>query len=163
MRLIVVANPFLELGGGARRAFNVITRYINYNVEPVLFIPYNELYSDVLAKIRIGLANREDILNEFNKIFNYLSIKGVIIPSNVWNILEEVLDEVEIDLKRRVTAHKLLRIRKIEYETSNKYLEDIKTFKVDFIYSLHEAMDAVIMASYIANKLQKTLWYFASA
>ncbi|MEM2194441.1 MAG: hypothetical protein QW803_08190 [Candidatus Methanomethylicia archaeon] len=50
MRIIVVANPFLELGGGARRAFEVVTRYTNHSVEPILFIPYNGLYRAILAK-----------------------------------------------------------------------------------------------------------------
>ncbi|MEM1547387.1 MAG: glycosyltransferase [Candidatus Methanomethylicia archaeon] len=155
MRLIVVANPFLELGGGAGRAFKVITSYANHGVEPILFIPYNGLYGAVLAKIRIGLVSEKAILNEFDKIFNCLSTKGVIIPSSVWDLLERVLDEVEADFRRRVTIHKLLKIRKVEYEASNKYLEDIKAFKVDFVYSLHETIDAVIMASYVASKISK--------
>ncbi|MEM2194442.1 MAG: glycosyltransferase family 4 protein [Candidatus Methanomethylicia archaeon] len=80
---------------------------------------------------------------------------GVIIPNNVWSVLEEILSVVKNDLKRRITIHRLLGTKRVEYETSNKYLEDVEAFNVDFVYSLHEVIDAVVMASYIASKISK--------
>jgi glycosyltransferase involved in cell wall biosynthesis len=161
MKVLVVAGAFPELlGGGAKRSFEVIKHYSKYGVEPILFIPYTALYKFTLMGMYNLKFSSKDVIHEFGEIVDKLSSNGVIIPNATYQYSEEIVSQLQSNHHKRLrklTVYELVQLKKTEFKTTRKYLEEVKSeaSRIRFIYSLDGPLDSILMAYYAANRLSK--------
>jgi len=161
MKVLVVAGAFPELlGGGAKRSFEVIKHYSKYGVEPILFIPYTALYKFTLMGMYNLKFSSKDVIHEFGEIVDKLSSNGVIIPNATYQYSEEIVSQLQSNHHKRLrklTVYELVQLKKTEFKTTRKYLEEVKSeaSRIRFIYFLDGPLDSILMAYYAANRLSK--------
>ena len=162
---LVIGDPF-PYGGGEKHVYETLKHYSEFGISPVLYIPF----SDLVMHIFYDEMNRDDVTK---RSLRDLERFDVIIPSIIYDMIEQIYDDLSSYLKpfRKsglawIYSHikSSLKYNKLNSIYACSFLKnllsenrDIRN-KIEVVYSAHEISSNLLVGNFLARSLRKELY-----
>lgn len=166
MYCLVLTGSYLHAGGGGRRTYEVLKHLSEFDITPILYIPFSDLsFSMLLAEIYK--------LEKIDAVLKKLESFNVIIPEEIYNVIDAISSNLQhsLDSFQKKTPQKFLLSFVKHFETIKanillakrfleRYIQDEKAIqnKLVFVYSMNEIPSCVITGTFLAAALKKKLY-----
>lgn len=162
MYCLVVGWPYPHRGGGGKRTFEVLKHISEFEITPILYVPYSDLISTALF---------EEIwkLESFVQVLKRLERFNVIVPSDLYEDFERIKPNVQhyLDCLQKKSVYATLSNLKKHIQSIRGFKDNIfftKKFlastvqsdriipdKLNFIYSMDEIASCVIAGAFFGK------------
>ncbi|MEM0488672.1 MAG: glycosyltransferase [Candidatus Bathyarchaeia archaeon] len=169
MYCLAVGWPYPHRGGGGKRTFEVLKHISEFEITPILYVPYSDLISTALF---------EEIwkLESFVQVLKRLERFNVIVPSDLYEDFERIKPNVQhyLDCLQKKSVYATLSNLKKHIQSIRGFKDNIfftKKFlastvqsdriipdKLNFIYSMDEIASCVIAGAFLARSLERKLY-----
>jgi len=165
MHCLAVGCPYPYIGGGHKRTFEILKYLSDFEVIPILCIPYSDLIFTVVLEEIHKLGNFIRVLKELER-FN------VIIPNELYENLENISQNIQhyLDLfqKKGMSAMFSNLSKPIQgFKDNISFAKDfftrmihnkINLGKLKFVYSMDGSPSFVITGAFLAKSLKQRLY-----
>ncbi|MEM0111403.1 MAG: glycosyltransferase [Desulfurococcaceae archaeon] len=169
MYCLAVSCPYPYFSGGGKRSFEILKYFSEFEITPILYIPYSDLvFTAALTEI-YRLENFSNVLRELER-FN------VMVPNEIYESLEDISLNIQHHLdffQKKGICAALSNFKKSIQSTqafkdniffAKKFLakfvqgNEVDSNELEFVYSLHEPPSFVVTGAFLAKSLKKRLY-----